>query len=493
VLTPDQYGRSVTALLPSEKAAGARVASSVIDNDGFTNNAGNMAMTEPHVTEILEAAVQLADSALADQSVLGACLAQPSPTDDCLRGFVGGFASHAFRRDLDPSEIDGLVAFVKAQAKGDVRAGLKQYFIYVFSSPQFLFRSEIGPPETDGKTPITLTPFEKASALSYFLTDGPPDMALLADARAGALDAKAAEAHARRLLGNADTSAGLTKLLREQYQTDAVLNTRKDPMTFKNWTDALAADLSTEADSFVRQVLWQEGGKLSTLLSADFSMLNPSLASYYGATDPTTAKDFHKVMFKNGERAGLITQAGLMASQSLDNDTSPVRRGLYVRQALLCQPVPDPPPNINPVPPMPDGKRQQRERMAMHSADPTCAVCHTMMDPIGLGFEDYDGIGHYRTMDVGRPIDTTGTLTGVATELPFKNAVDLLQGLAQAPEVNQCFVRMAFSYGHGRDTDADNMDKCVLGRVSQKFEATGGNIVELAVAIASDETFFVRR
>ena len=102
---------------------------------------------------------------------------------------------------------------------------------------------------------------------------------------------------------------------------------------------------------FVRQVLWQEGGKLSTLLTADFSMLNGTLTTYYGAADGTGLQDFHKVSFKNGERAGLVTQAGLMASQALDNDTSPVRRGLYVRQALLCQPVPDPPPTINVVPP----------------------------------------------------------------------------------------------------------------------------------------------
>jgi hypothetical protein len=493
VLTPDQYGRSVAALLPAERTAGARIASSVIHNDGFSNNAGDMVMTEPHVTEVLEAAVQLADVALATPGVLDACLTQPVPSDACLRAFVGGFAGRAFRRDLEAAEIDRLVGFVKDQSKGDLQAGLKQYFVYLFASPQFLFRTELGPPETDGQTPVTLTAFEKASALSYFLTDGPPDTELLAAARAGGLDGPGPDTQARRLLVKSDTSLGLIKFVHEQFQTDAVLNTRKDSMTFKGWSDALAADLSAEADTFVRQVLWHEGGQLSTLLSADFSMLNGSLATYYGATDANGVKDFHKVTFKPGERAGLVTEAGLMASQALDNDTSPVRRGLYVRQALLCQPVPDPPPTINVVPPMPDGKHQQRERMALHSADPTCAACHAQMDPIGLGFESYDGVGHYRTTDVGRPLDTTGELTGVASPFHFSNAVELLQGLAKAPEVDQCFLQMAFSYAHGRAADPDNADKCVLGRVSQRFSGTGGNVVELAAAIASDETFFVRR
>src|SRR6185436_6045200 len=436
--------------------------------------------------------VQLADAALVMPAALDPCLAQAAPADGCLRGFVGGFAARAFRRDLEPAEIDRLLAFVKAQAQPDLRAGLRQFFLYLFASPQFLFRTELGPPTTDGQSPVTLTAFEKASALSYFLTDGPPDTELAAAARAG-LDGAALEAQARRLLARPETSSGLTRLLHEQFQTDAVLNTRKDPAAYTGWTEALARDLSDEADRFVRQVLWQEGGKLATLLTADFSMLNSTLATYYGAPDGSGVKDFHKVTWKSGERAGLVTQAGLMASQALDNDTSPVRRGLYVRQALLCQPVPDPPPNINVVPPMPDGKHQQRERLTGHSADPTCAACHAQMDPIGLGFERYDGVGHYRSMDVGRPLDTSGTLTGVAAPFAFANAVELLQGLARAPEVEGCFVRMAFGYGHGRGADGDNADKCALGRLSQRFQASGGNVLELAAAIAADESFFMRR
>ena len=491
VLTPEQYGHTVEALLPGQQRAGARIASTVIDGAGFTNNVGNMAMTEPHLTEVLEAAVQLARAALAAPAALDPCLGGAAPSDDCLRGFVGGFASRAFRRELEPAEVDRLVTLVKAQP--DRSAGLEQFLLYVFASPQLLFRTELGPTDADGQSPVTLTAFERASALSYFLTDGPPDPALYAAARAGALDGPALTQHARRLLGRPETSSGLTRLMREQYQTDAVLNARKDPLAFKGWTETLAGALATEADTFVRQVLWQEGGKLATLLTADFSMLDSTLAAYYGATDGSGVKDFHKVTFNPGERAGLLTQGGLMASLALDDDTSPVRRGLYVRQALLCQSVPDPPPNINVVPPMPDGKRQQRERLATHSADPTCAACHGQMDPIGLGFERYDGVGHYRTMDVGRALDTSGTLTGVAAAFPFQDAVELLRGLARTPEVNRCFVQMAFGYGHGRAADGENLDRCALQRLSQRFEATGGNIAELAVAIATDETFVIRR
>jgi hypothetical protein len=492
-LTPDQYGRTVEALLPAVRGAGARIASTVIEGAGFSNSAGHMTMTEPHLTEILEAAVQLADGALATPAALATCLGQAAPTDDCLRGFVSGFAGRAFRRDLEPAEIDRMVALVRAQSVPDARAGLEQLLLYLFASPQFLFRTELGPPGSDGTSPVALTAFEKASALSYFLGDGPPDAQLQAAARAGALDGKGLEAQARRLLARPETSPGLTKLVHEQFQTAAVLNTRKDPGAYKAWTDALARDLSAEADSFVRQVLWQEGGKLTTLLTADFSMLNAVLATYYGAADSTGVKDFHKVTFKAGERAGLVTQAGLMASQALDNDTSPVRRGLYVRQALLCQEVPDPPPTINVVPPMPDGKRQQRERLATHSADPTCAVCHAQMDPIGFAFESYDGVGRYRTTDVGRALDTSGTLTGVAGEFAFGGAVELLQGLARAPEVNRCFVKMAFSYGQGRASEPEALDRCALERLGQQFDSTGGEIAALAQAIVSDETFFVRR
>lgn len=496
-LTPEQYSRSVETLLPRVRRAGDAIASSLtVNTESFSNESAAMALTGPHVGQILESSFTLARDAAANPAQLLPCLGQAAPGRACLEQLVTTYGPRAFRRDLAADETARLVDFVVKQAAAtDVREATKQLFLYLFSSPHFLFRTELG---AEGARPapgggVALTAFEKASALSYFIGDGPPDAALYAAARSGGLDTKAQlEAHARRLLAGPDSAAGLTRLLREGFRTDVVTGVQKDAAAFPAWTPALAADLALEADSFIRQVLWQEGGKLATLLSADFSMVNGALATFYGLADRSAA--WRKATFPPGQRAGLLTQAGLMATQAITDESNPVRRGLYVREILLCQTVPDPPPDLNVVLPKPDGKSQWRDRLAVHSKDPGCVVCHKLMDPIGLAFEHYDGIGRYRDRDLGRPLDTAGVLTGAgAGDLPFKNAVELAQILARSPETRACFVGRALRYAAGRSLDGQRHDRCALERLSRQFEASEGNVLELAVAIASDETFTTRR
>ena len=181
-----------------------------------------------------------------------------------------------------------------------------------------------------------------------------------------------------------------------------------------------------------------------------------------------------------------------MASLSRENDTDPVMRGRFVRETVLCQPPPPPPPTVNAVPPPPDGKNTQRERLASHSKDPSCAGCHALLDPLGLAFESYDGIGKYRAMDVGKPIDTSGKLTSARPEnAPWKNAVELVGILANSPDAQACLASKAFEWGQGREVSP--ADACALSAIAKRFEVSGGNLLDLAVAIASDESFFTRQ
>jgi hypothetical protein len=265
----------------------------------------------------------------------------------------------------------------------------------------------------------------------------------------------------------------------------------KDPMRFPEWKGTLAADLATEADAFVKQVLWGEGAHLGTLLTASFSMLNGRLAAFYGVGDPAAGEMLQKVSWPAGQRAGFLSQAGVMASLAKENDTDVVGRGKFIRELLLCQDLPPPPATVNAVPPPPDGKRTQRERMSAHSEDPSCAGCHTMMDPLGLAFERYDGIGRYRTMDVGQTLDVGGRLTGAEPEgAPFRDAVELMGLLARSPVVSRCFVSTAFRYAHGRAPGG--LDACTIERLAARFDGAGGDMIDLAVALVTDDSFFLR-
>jgi hypothetical protein len=493
-LTPDQYSRAVESVLPGVVRAGDNIAASLAEASGFSNSADALAMTGPHVTQVLKNAWQIGSDAAADPGKLLPCLPAGAKDPACLRQLVETYGTRAFRRDLAPAELDELSTFVRKQVDGgDLPGALRQLFIYLLSSPNFLYRTELGP-ESAGSGPITLTSFEKASALAFFLTDGPPDAELLDAARKGTLDNRAeVETQTRRLLGAPDRAHGLIKFLREALGTQAVLAARKDAVAFPGWTEALAKDLATESDSFVRHVIWSGGGKFATLLSADYSLLNQSLASHYGVAASGLGAGFQKVTFPAGQRAGFVTLAGLMAAKSNEDDTAPVRRGQFVRESLLCQKVPDPPPTVNNVPPQPDGKRTQRERLAIHSTDASCSGCHSLMDPIGLGFERYDGVGRHRTMDVGKTIDASGKISLASGEASFSDAVELMQILAKAPETAACFVDTAFRYAQGREPDLTGADRCTIDRLHAAFAASGGGVVDLAIAIATDDSFFSRQ
>jgi hypothetical protein len=491
-LTPEQYVRSVKSVLPSAALTVEELTGVNAVEVGFSNEASRLALTEPYLGEMLELAHRLANDIAADPAKLAPCLAQAAPAASCVRDFAQTIATRAYRRAVTAAEVDALVMqHARTLAMGDARAALRQVLMVVLTSPSMLFRTELGP-EGGARGAITMTPYEKASALSFFLTDAPPDAELLAAARSGVLDAKEIEAHTRRLLAKPESAQGITRFAGELYGTHAVLDANKDPMVYPDWTDPLEADLAAEADAFVAQVMWVEDGRLATLLTAPFSMLNARLAGFYGVSETAPATGLRKVAFKAGQRAGLFTLGALQATLAKDNDTDAVARGRFLREVLLCQTLPDPPQNLNVVPPPPDGQRTMRERLARHSADPTCATCHRLMDPLGLGFEIYDGIGRYRTTDLGKPIDATGTLTGAAPDgASFANGVELLKLLGDSPDVAACFVRTAFRYSHGREPAAG--DACALDRLSRRFTATGGRILDLAVAITTDDSFVQRQ
>ena len=272
---------------------------------------------------------------------------------------------------MSPEERERLTGFLSRQSAADRSTGLRQFLMYLMASPEFLFRTELGPEGASGAT-VALTGFERASALSFWLTDGPPDAQLLQAARSGALDGPEGIAtHVRRLAAGPDSAGGWLRFLREHFRTDQAAGARKDPMVYPVWTEEIGRELAREGEAFFRQALWGEGARLATLLDADFTMSNQVLARFYGLPDPGPGAGLVKVPVRAGERAGLLTQAGLQASLASDIDTSPVMRGLYVRETVLCGHVPSPPPSISNVPPQPDGRRTQRERLASHSGDPS--------------------------------------------------------------------------------------------------------------------------
>jgi hypothetical protein len=249
--------------------------------------------------------------------------------------------------------------------------------------------------------------------------------------------------------------------------------------------------MQTEVNQLVDAVVWDGDGKVSTLLTAPFTFVNDRLAAFYGIAAPA-GQGFQRVELDPYQRAGFLTQGAFLATHAKPNQTSPVHRGKFVRQQLLCTVPPPPPPNLQIQPPSLNTRLTTRERFAEHSQNPFCAGCHKLMDPIGLGFESFDGIGRFRATEQGMPIDDSGELIQTDVDGTFTGPAALGQRLAASADVQACVVTQWFRFGYGRAEDPV-ADACSLATLNQTFAAAGGNVRELLIALTQTDAFLYRR
>jgi len=325
-----------------------------------------------------------------------------------------------------------------------------------------------------------------AARLSYFFLDTMPDEALFTAAEKGRLSsADQVAEQANRLMSDPRFRGTLLTFHQEWLQLDTLPGTEKDKAAFPQWTPALRDALGEETRRFVEYVFTEGDRKLDTLLAAPFTFVDPTLAAHYGVAG---VSGWQRVDLPKDQRAGLLTEAGLMATLAHENRTSFILRGKMVREALFCTTPLLPPADVPPEP-MFDPKASAKARSEAHRKDPACASCHELFDPIGFAFEIYDAAGRYRTSDGAGPIDSRVTLTHTA-QLDGKvaaSAVELARLLAGADEVRDCVARQWLRFGLGRD-DAKE-DEPSLAAAVKAFKAGGAQLPSLLVSIARSDAF----
>ena len=353
-------------------------------------------------------------------------------------------------------------------------------------APDTLFRTELG--DDNGR----MTPFELAQALSYAITDGPPDSALRAAAEQDRLQTEEdVRNHASRLLGSAATADGLIGFLDSMFHFRDAGELAKDPAVYPAWSEALAQDMADETETFIRHVLWDSSGTFSELMTAQYSFLNTRLAPVYGVDVDGTALQRTPLP---EHRSGILSHGSFLATFAHDNASAPIARGHFIREVLLCQPVPPPPPEaLNDFVERDPTTTARQWLLEQHASQPACRGCHALMDPLGLPFEQFDGVGAFRTEEVGQPIDPSGEITafGSLTEsIPVSGPKALAQALSNLDVAKACMVRRLFEHTHRRD--AVETDKCALDALTDSFSETG-SLRSLLAAMVSEPSFFVRR
>jgi mono/diheme cytochrome c family protein len=330
------------------------------------------------------------------------------------------FATRAYRRPLLPGEVARLVRFVDmARANGEsFERGIQLAVEAVLVSPQFLFRVELGPQGVQKKNqfvkppnPAPVTDFELASRLSYFLWSSMPDDELFALARNGKLrEGDNLDKQVARMLRDRKAQSLVENFADQWLQIRNLKNVNPDRTRFPTFDEALRTAMQKETELFFEAVIREDRSVLD-LIDADFTFLNERLARHYGIPG-VKGEAFQRVALKDGIRGGLLTQASILTVTSNPTRTSPVKRGKWILEQVLGAPPPPPPPDVPILKDDRDGplKGSLRQRMEQHRANPSCASCHSRMDPLGFGFENFDAIGAWREKDGEYAVDASGVL-----------------------------------------------------------------------------------
>jgi hypothetical protein len=490
-LTAEEYANTLRDLLGEGQRLGAVSLPKDEGGDDVFADPRTLIVTPMWAASAMDAAEAAARVAVGKMTGLAPC----NPAGDeqaCARQLAVSLGKRAFRRPLAPVEVDGLMKVYAVGASGGGHSrGVEVLVRAILQSPSFLYRVELGQKNGSAGTAVRLSPYEVAARLSYLLWGTTPDEALLAAADQGGLaTGDQVAAQARRLLGDARAQERLAAFHGKWLGIDGLDEVAKDPRKYPQFDDGLAAAMRQELALFLGDVLWKGDGRLESLFSARFTYVNPALAALYGVTPPP-AGSMSRVDLDPAQRAGILTNAGLITAHTFADESEPVHRGKFVRERLLCTTPPDPPPDLMVMPPTPRPGLSIRERLAEHSKVPSCQACHQMMDPIGFGFEAYDGLGRFRTSEGGKPIDDGGALTMTSdVDGPFRGVIELGQRLATSKQVRQCLVDTAFRYAHGPDAGGD---ACVQQKLTAAFDGARHDIRELIVAITRTDGFRYRR
>jgi hypothetical protein len=422
-------------------------------------------------------------------------LAPCRPSTACSSEFVRSFGLKAFRRPLTAGEQKRYEVLLAKSASFSL--GAQTVIEAMLQSPHFLF-------QLDDIANPALKPYAAASRLSYALWNTMPDAALLASAAKGELSTAAGfERAARRMLDDGKAKEALDEFVSQWLRFDRVIATGRDRRTYPKFTRETAIAMTEETRRFIGDLVWSDRDFME-VFTAEYGYANADLAELYGV--PAPGKEFARVRFSSeSERAGLLGQGLFLTLTSKPSDTSPTSRGIFIREQFLCQRIPDPPPGVSTnLPPLSESKPQtNRQRLAMHASEKTCAVCHNLIDPIGFGLEKFDAIGARREKaklvfypldrkskeppkTVELDLDTAGSVAGIR-DSNFTSPRELGSILARTPQCQECVVKQYFRYIAGRAETA--ADRPLLTKVFEDFRDSQFRFKELMVSLMRAREF----
>ena len=413
------------------------------------------------------------------------CTPADTVDDACAAEVLSSLGRRAWRRSLTPDEVDDIVS-IADEAAGvldDFDAGLEFGIAALLTSPHFLYRVELG--DEDGAPDGAYGDLEMASRLSFFLWNTIPDEELLVAAEAGELTTEAGlENQVDRLLADPRAHDGVRALFSEMLHLDELDSLSKDPQVFTSMSETLGPAAREETLLGIEATVFDDDAPYLDLFTTRRTFLDRELAALYGVPAPIAEGFGETWLPSDGPRFGLLGQASFLTLNAHAVSSSVTLRGIFVRQVLLCQDIPDPPANVDTsIPEVDASAPTMRDRIRVHLEVEECASCHRLTDPIGLGFETFDGLGRWRTTENGAEIDPSGDLDGV----DFADGAALGAAIGEHPRTPICMTRTALQYATG--DLADEVDAELLDWHTTGFASEGHRLLWLLRDVALSPAF----
>ena len=477
------FGDDLKVLLPTEVD---------VPSEGLLTVGAKVASITPAGMEGYQlSARQVAAAVLADDRRATALSCTPAdasaPDDDCAGLFVETYAPLLLRRPLRAGEAQGFVdrARTATETLGDFWAGLEAVLVGWLVSPEFLFIQERAVAGDGPGAGLTLTAESLASRLSYFFWNRGPDAALLDAAADGSLLTEAGyAAQVDRLLADMpQLERGVRALFSDLLRLAELRTIDKDDALYPAFTAAAIEDAQEQTLRTIIDHLLVQRADYRDLFTTRKTFMTRNLGPIY---EVPVEEDWAPYEFpEGGARAGILSHVSFLALNARAVRSSPVLRGVFVLDRLLCIKIPPPPPDVSfdAVATGSNNAPTARERLEVHRVSPSCNGCHTVMDNIGLALENFDAIGRFRTHEAGFPIDTSGTLMGD----DYGDVRGFHEALRDAPNLPECLVEKLYMHSVGRPFVP--AEARLIDALTADFAAAGYDFVDLMRNIALSHGF----
>jgi hypothetical protein len=492
LMTGQQYSNTIAQIF------GADISDSVAPplppltrTDGLlASGAAFVGVTSDQIQQIQQAAAAVAEKVVDEthRDFLIPC-SPVSPTESdtaCAALFLRETGRLLYRRPLDETKVSALtdIADETADRTADFYAGLAIALEAMLIGPEVVFIVDVSKPDPERPGQERLDAYSLASRISFFLWNAAPDDELLLAAESGELHtAKGLEHAVNRMLTSSRLEDGVRAFFDDMMAFDEFGSLAKDPVVYPMVTGATLADAREQTLRTVIDHVITRNMDYRDLFITRKTFMSMNLAAVYGT--PTSNGWVAYEFPQESARSGLLTQVSFLAAHSHAVRSSPTLRGKALRELFLCQKVPPPPPNVD-FSLLEDAGdlKTARERLKIHSTNPSCAGCHLITDPMGLALENFDGAGRFRETENGIELDISGELDGAL----YDDVDGLALALRNHPKLPYCLVNRLYAYGTGGPVSL-RYDRDILAHFVERFAGHGYKVPDLLRDIALSQAF----